>query len=80
MWHASIAVLAVSGPIPTAAWTRQDRRRAARLAEDLLTDVGIESNRAEFGDFAYHLRRSLSSAEIAALDPEWLAIPAVDFA
>lgn len=80
MWHASIAVLAVSGPIPTAAWTRQDRRRAVRLAENLLDSVGVEPSRTDVGVIALHLRRSLSPEEIAALDPDWLAIPAVDMA
>lgn len=52
--------------------------RASRLAEHLLRGVGTGESIRNAGQYVMHVRRSLSDAEIAAIDQAWLAIPAVD--
>jgi hypothetical protein len=85
VWHASIALF---GPderqvLPTAGLDRKRRRLALALGERLLDGVGD----GRVGDgktleqvkpIAFHVRRALSAVEMAAIDQEWCAIPAVD--
>lgn len=79
MWHASIALYGPDGrPVPTAAATRQQRRLGAALALRLLDGVGQQPTREEAKEVAFHARRSLTDAEMARLDPAWLAIEPVD--
>jgi hypothetical protein len=78
VWHASVAKFTPIGPVPTSALTRADRRIGAALALRLIEEVGFGPTREETKEVAIHARRSLSDDEIAALDPGWLAIPAVD--
>lgn len=78
MWHASVAVMDEGQPVPPLATTDAEARAAATQCAAMLAGVGMEPSRFEPKDIAFHLRRSLSDAEIARLDPAWLAIPAVD--
>lgn len=79
MWHASIGVRReFRGTMLVPQWTPQELLRAWRLAEHLLRGVGTGPDFRKNGQVSIHLRRSLSDAEIAGLDPAWLAIPAVD--
>ena len=77
MWHASITCptfpnwLFSDLPRPT-------RRRAVELGELLLRGVGTGETRRETIATAAHFRRRLSTAEIVAIDPSFLACPAID--
>jgi hypothetical protein len=65
---------------PTAVSTWDFRRltKARGRLRELLAGVGTGEDYWQAGDAAYHLRRRLSEAELGRLDPEWLALPAVD--
>ncbi len=78
MWHASLSIQTGTGPLVTEKWTRQQRNEAARQAARMLAGVGMEPSKAEVYPFSYQLRRALSDAEVAQLDPAWVAVPAVD--
>lgn len=82
VWHASVSVLDEERqPVPTAGLTDKQRRRAQRLAVELLAGVGREPDRRTLHPLAHHLRRRLTPAELASIarsDPAWLSIPAVD--
>lgn len=79
MWHVSAAVLNEKGQPITFALVQPKVRAAVReLLHELLAGVGEEPSRLESPRATMHLRRSLTPAEIAGLDPAWLAIPAVD--
>ena len=79
MWHASIAILDAFGySIDTYRWPSDYRVRAQRIATELLEGVGQEPTRIDDGHIVIHVRRSITDAEIAGMDPAWLAIPAVD--
>jgi len=67
-----------SGPVPTSALARSDRRLGMALAEHLIAGVGTGETYRHTKLVAMHARRALSPRELAELDPEWLAIPAVD--
>ncbi len=53
-------------------------REARRRLVELLAGIGIGPTVAHRGEVSIQARRSLSDAEIATLNTEWLAIPAVD--
>lgn len=78
MWHASVAVMGASGPIGPDELPRGVRRIGAALARSLIEGVGAGPVIEHRKEIAQHARRSLSDAEIAGLDPAWVAIPAVD--
>ena len=79
MWHASVAAVRSSGPVPWALLPPRARVRLREVAAALLRGVGTgpEIWQPKPSGVA-HLRRSLSDAEIAGLDPAWVAIPPVD--
>lgn len=78
MWHASIVVLRRGRPVPYTHLSLGQRRLARSVARSLLSGVGVEPSREDVRTNGFHLRRALSESEIAALDPAWVAIPAVD--
>lgn len=79
MWHASIALYGPDGrPVPTADVDRKRRRVGVALALRLIDGVGGGPTREEAKEVAFHARRSLTDAEMARLDPVWLAIEPVD--
>lgn len=81
MWHASIGVrIGRSHALPVEAWPLAVELRVWKYAQLLLRDVGAGPEYRKRGTIVVHLRRSLSATEIAALDPAWLAIPAIDMA
>jgi hypothetical protein len=77
VWHASIS-RPEQRPRPTERWTKQERNEVQRLARTLLDGVGQAPEEAEFYPLAYHVRRCLTDAEIASIDPAWVALPALD--
>lgn len=80
MWHASVSVLGPTGvPVPRERLTPRTRARLREVAAGLLRGVGAGPDRWDArSNGVLHLRRALSAAELASLDPAWLAIPAVD--
>jgi hypothetical protein len=76
VWHSSIARLGNTAPIPTDRWGEGTRRDAVRRLMDALDGVGTGESISTQRKIAWHVRRSLSDAEIATLSAEWLAIPA----
>lgn len=44
----------------------------------LLAGVGKRPDYWARGERALHLRRNLNAAELAQLDPKWIALPAID--
>lgn len=66
--------------MPSEMLSRQARRKLKRLARGLLRGVGTTEERVEMGEVALHLRRPLTSEEIAGLPKAWLDSPAVDVA
>lgn len=80
MWHASIAVQSVGGPIP---WSRCGLKTRAAVRETvigLLAGVGAGDTRRDRSEFVLHARRRLADRELAMLTAEWCAIPAVAIA
>ncbi len=81
VWHASIASTLDGGGGVPARLSRNERRIARALGEWLLAGVGCAPDRVDItSSRVVHVRRSLSDAEIAGLDPEWLAIEPWDTA
>ena len=80
MWHASIAVHGDDGPIPYERWGIKAREVCKREVVALLAGVGVGDLRRDRGYAVIHARRKLNDAELAMLDPDWCAIPAVDVA
>lgn len=80
MWHASIAVIGNKQKRPVPARLVQNKKLPYALGRQLLEGVGMEPTYEKQGEWAFHIRRSLTAEEIAGLDPAWLAIPAVDMA
>ncbi len=78
MWHASIAKLGSSAPVPTDRWGDGVRHSANRLLTEALSGVGKEPTVTTMRKIAVHMRRSLSDEEMGMLTCEWLAIPARD--
>ncbi len=76
MWHVSIAEHDGHGVMRTAAI--RNKTALFTLGRKLLQGVGNGETFEKTGDLAIHVRRSLSDEEIAGLNPEWLAIPAID--
>jgi hypothetical protein len=66
--------------IPTAVetWDFKRTTKARGRLRELLSGVGTGEDHWQAGDAAYHLRRRLTDAELAWLDPAWLALPAID--
>lgn len=77
MWHASVCMWD-GGPIAVDALPRPLRRIGAELARELIAGVGTGPVIEHRKQLAQHARRSLRDAEIAGLDPAWVAIPAID--
>jgi hypothetical protein len=80
VWHASVASLDLyrGRPTPVAGWSLDVIRKARRRLADLLGGVGDGGDYWTPGEWAYHLRRRLSDAEIARIPAAWLALPAID--
>lgn len=58
---------------------RWERKTAAELGGLVLAGVGLAPDRVDVtSSRVVHVRRSLTDAEIAGLDPAWLAIEATD--
>ena len=53
-------------------------RKAKKRLASMLRDVGTGDARTKSLEFSLHLKRKLSAAEILLLQPEWLALPAID--
>lgn len=62
----------------TVSWTRQLKNQAQRLAERLLQGVGEAPVEHVLYPLAHHHKRCLTDAEMAAIGPDWCAIPAQD--
>lgn len=77
MWHASIAKHKTD-IVPTNVWGDGVIRDAKHRILLCLGGVGQGPTILTKRRIAIHCRRSLSDSEIAALSPEWLAIPARD--
>jgi hypothetical protein len=78
VWHASIAFLKASGPVPIARWGEGTLRDARRRLSIALEGVGTGVTVVQEKGKALHARRSLADEEIARLSPAWLQIPARD--
>jgi hypothetical protein len=80
VWHASLALLDMKRrrPTPLASWDHRRKAKARGRALALLAGVGTGPDHWKEGEGALHLRRRLSEAELARLDPGWLALPAID--
>lgn len=80
MWHASIALANRSRTrfISTVRWGEGIWRDAQRRLWRTLEGVGAGESIEQEIRGKLHLRRSLSTQEIATISAEWLAIPAVD--
>jgi hypothetical protein len=63
---------------PVADWSAGTLARAHAVCQRLLAGVGTGETRIDAEGRALHHRRSLSDKEIAMLNPNWLALPAVD--
>lgn len=64
--------------VPVSELDRNQRRRLRALGEKLLEGVGVGPWIHHEKELAVHVRRQVSPFELRGLDPEWLAIPAVD--
>jgi hypothetical protein len=78
VWHVSLSMPTPRGPYSTDRWTKQQRNEARRVAMRLLDGVGQDPEQHDQYPFSWQLRRSLTDAEMARLDPAWCALPAVD--
>lgn len=79
MWHASISRRASLGPytISTNEWTPEVRAQARSRLFELLADVGGGMTVIEVVEpqrLALHMKRALTEAEVATLDPVWCEI------
>jgi hypothetical protein len=64
--------------MPVRRWDAVRWAAARGMAVALLRGVGQGEDYWKDGPHALHLRRRLGDAEIAGLDPAWLALPAID--
>ena len=80
VWHASVAVQGLAGPVPIAFWDERTREAAQRTALELIAEVGAGDVRRDRSDRVLHARKRLSDAELAAQSCEWHAIKAIDSA
>lgn len=80
VWHASIAIQTLDGPLAFARWGLKARTIGKRTVIDLLSGVGTGETKRCRSDVVLHARRRLSAGELAAQTPEWCAIQAVDSA
>lgn len=80
VWHASIAYRPDPRKAPqlVESWTAKRRAKAATALRELLGGVGTGPDHWSDTGLALHLRRRLSDAELARIDPAWLALPAID--
>jgi hypothetical protein len=80
VWHASIARIDLGSDraIPVRRWGAKHHAKAYGRAATLLAGVGEGRDFREDGDYCIHLRRKLTPAEMARIDPAWLAAPAID--
>lgn len=80
MWHASIAVHDLSGPVRWARCGLKARGIVRETVIGLLAGVGTGNTRRDRSDVVLHVRRRLSERELGMLTAEWCAIPAVGIA
>jgi hypothetical protein len=78
VWHVSLAMVDSAGVVRLRQVT--NKARLYEIGRGLLCGVGDGETFEQQSDTTIHIRRSLSAAEIAGLDPAWLAIPAIDIA
>lgn len=64
--------------VPVATWKRTWQDEAGTELARLLNGVGRQPDYWQRGKDAMHLRRSLTRKELAQLDPQWIALPAID--
>lgn len=80
VWHASVAVVDVlrrrAVPLVMLGATRVARLRAQ--CARALGPAGEQPGLSEVGQFAVHLRRKLTEADLARISQDWLALPAID--
>jgi hypothetical protein len=65
-------------PTKVATWDFKRTTKARGRLRELLSGMGTGLDYWEAGGAAYHLRRRLTDAELARIDPAWLALPAID--
>lgn len=78
VWHASIAVQGLRGPVQHAFWDARTRDIVQRTVLALIEDVGAGEVRRDRSELVLHARKRLSESELAAQTPEWCAIKAID--
>ena len=79
MWHASTALIGRDGmPIDLTRVSIEQMRAMKRIALGMLDGVGGAPLVWTETRATLHLRRPLTDAEIAGLDPAWVALPAID--
>ena len=79
VWHCAVSILTVNGGTLTLEGAGEKwNRRARQVAYELLGGVGQPAERRDCTRLVYRIFRKLSEAEIARLDPEWVAIVAED--
>lgn len=78
VFHASVAQIGKAGPIPCRMVMKKNMAQAIGIK--LLDGVGVGETFIKAGEVAFHIRRRLSDEEVAGLDTDWLAIPAVNMA
>lgn len=69
MWHASIALLTAAGPKFLSSWNRRDEDMAQKEIKRLLAGVGHGEPIVERGTLALHVRKKVSTAELAVVGP-----------
>jgi hypothetical protein len=79
VWHASTALIGRDGtPIDLTRVSIEQMRAMKRIALGMLDGVGGAPLVWTETRSTLHLRRPLTDAEIAGLDPAWVALPAID--
>jgi hypothetical protein len=72
--------VSVNGKVPIRRWSSRHRAAAKQLSRALTDGVGLEDGQGflKWGAFCLHRRKLLTDEEIGLLDPDWLALPAID--
>ncbi len=81
VWHASFAIKHwKAGLIPPQKWSLKQWQWARIRLSLLIAGVGLNPVRQDVTGTCVHWRRALHPEELAALDDDWLELPAVDMA
>jgi hypothetical protein len=78
VWHASVALVGQNRTLRVDELSESNKRLLITTSKSMLAGVGQIPSAVEAFQLAIHYRRSLTDAELAALPPEWCAIPPVD--